>query len=159
MGLFKKNEKYLKAYASGKVIPITDVPDEVFAQKMMGDGIAIYPDNNIIVSPCDGVITAIMENTEHAIGITMSNGLEILIHVGLDTVNLSEKVFSTKVKKEDNVHTGDILISFDKERLSELGYQDITMLVILNNGNTKELEILNNNSAVISETNIIKYRN
>ena len=53
MGLFKKKDKYLKAFTSGKIIPITEVPDEVFAQKMMGDGIAIYPDNNIIVAPCE----------------------------------------------------------------------------------------------------------
>ena len=94
MGLFKKKDKYLKAFTSGKIIPITEVPDEVFAQKMMGDGIAIYPDNNIIVAPCDGKITAIMENTEHAVGITLANGVELLIHVGLDTVNLTEKIFS-----------------------------------------------------------------
>ena len=106
MGLFKKKDNYLKAFTSGKIIPITEVPDEVFAQKMMGDGIAIYPDNNIIVAPCDGKITAIMENTEHAVGITLANGVELLIHVGLDTVNLTEKIFSVKVAKESYVHTG-----------------------------------------------------
>ena len=78
MGLFKKKINILKAFTSGKIIPITEVPDEVFAQKMMGDGIAIYPDNNIIVAPCDGKITAIMENTEHAVGITLANGVRII---------------------------------------------------------------------------------
>lgn len=157
MGLFKKKDKYLKAFTSGKIIPITEVPDEVFAQKMMGDGIAIYPDNNIIVAPCDGKITAIMENTEHAVGITLANGVELLIHVGLDTVNLTEKIFSVKVAKESYVHTGKELITFDKVRLKELGYQDITMLVILDTGNTKKLEILSETEAIINQTNIIKY--
>ena len=157
MGLFKKKDKYLKAFTSGKIIPITEVPDEVFAQKMMGDGIAIYPDNNIIVAPCDGKITAIMENTEHAVGITLANGVELLIHVGLDTVNLTEKIFSVKVAKESYVHTGEELITFDKVRLKELGYQDITMLVILDTGNTKKLEILSETEAIINQTNIIKY--
>ena len=149
MGLFKKKDKYLKAFTSGKIIPITEVPDEVFAQKMMGDGIAIYPDNNIIVAPCDGKITAIMENTEHAVGITLANGV--------DTVNLTEKIFSVKVAKESYVHTGEELITFDKVRLKELGYQDITMLVILDTGNTKKLEILSETEAIINQTNIIKY--
>ena len=119
---------------------------------MMGDGIAIYPDNNIIVAPCDGKITAIMENTEHAVGITLANGVELLIHVGLDTVNLTEKIFSVKVAKESYVHTGEELITFDKVR-----YQDITMLVILDTGNTKKLEILSETEAIINQTNIIKY--
>lgn len=118
----------------------------------MGDGIAIYPDNNIIVAPCDGKITAIMENTEHAVGITLANGVELLIHV-----DLTEKIFSVKVAKESYVHTGEELITFDKVRLKELGYQDITMLVILDTGNTKKLEILSETVAIINQTNIIKY--
>lgn len=93
----------------------------------------------------------------HAVGITLANGVELLIHVGLDTVNLTEKIFSVKVAKESYVHTGEELITFDKVRLKELGYQDITMLVILDTGNTKKLEILSETEAIINQTNIIKY--
>ncbi len=71
----------------GKILPITDVPDEVFSQKMMGDGFAIEPKNGTVVSPVDGVITTVFP-TKHAIGITAENGLELLIHFGIDTVNL-----------------------------------------------------------------------
>lgn len=155
--LFRKKHKYLKAFANGKIVPITEVPDEVFAQKMMGDGIAIYPSDNKIVSPCDGKVTVKMDKTEHAIGITLENGLEILIHVGLDTINLDEKLFSIKVKKGANVQTGDELITFNSQKLKELGYTDITMLVILNTGNTKEVEILSDEEAVAAKTDIIKY--
>ena len=88
MGFCKKKTKALYAMANGQSIAIEDVPDEVFATKMMGDGIAIQPKEGKIYAPCNGKVTMVMDNTKHAVGIENEDGMEILIHVGLDTVNL-----------------------------------------------------------------------
>ena len=142
MGLFKKKDKYLKAFTSCKIIPITEVPDEVFAQKMMGDGIAIYPDNNIIVAPCDGKITAIMENTEHAVGITLANGVELLIHVGINTVELGGKFYTSHVTEGDRVRTGQVMLTFDMEKIKEAGYDVTTPMIVTNSDDYQEIRIL-----------------
>ena len=102
---FKKNTA-LKAYADGKMIPITEVEDPVFSQKIMGDGLAIQPEGNTIYAPCDGKVTVTFDKTQHAVGIAMKNKMEILLHVGLDTVNLQEEIFHTLVKSGDDVKQG-----------------------------------------------------
>ena len=87
--LFKKKEKQnkvLSSMANGKSVAIEDVPDEVFSTKMMGDGIAVIPDDGKIYAPCNGKISMVMDNTKHALGIETEDGMELLIHVGLDTV-------------------------------------------------------------------------
>ena len=155
---FKKKESYITAYTDGTIIPISEVKDEVFSQKMMGDGLAIYPESDTIYAPCDGIVTAVFEQTQHAVGITMENGMEILLHVGLDTVNLHEPIFHTHVKKDEAVKQGQTLITYDKEALAALGYSDVTMCVILSNGNTKEVELLKETKAVANKTNIIRYK-
>lgn len=155
---FKKKESYITAYTNGTIIPISEVKDEVFSQKMMGDGLAIYPESDTIYAPCDGIITAVFDQTQHAVGITMENGMEVLLHVGLDTVNLREPIFHTRVKKGEAVKQGQMLITYDKKALADLGYSDVTMCVILNNGNTKEVEILKETKAIANKTNIIRYK-
>ena len=75
----------LTAYLSGKVIPIDEVKDEVFSSKALGDGLGIEPEGNVIVAPCAGTVSALMEGSKHAVGLTLSNGAEILIHEGIDT--------------------------------------------------------------------------
>ena len=82
----------LKAFASGKLIDMTEVPDDVFSQKMMGDGVAIEPTTEMVVAPADGEVTKIMEGSYHAIGLRLTNGAEILIHIGLDTVKMGGKL-------------------------------------------------------------------
>ena len=154
---FKKKEKGLKAFTTGTIVPITNVPDEVFSTKMMGDGIAIQPTISTIYAPCDGKITAVMAATEHAVGITLTNGMEILIHVGLDTVNLTEKILHAHVKIGDTVSCGDTLITYDKEELKNKGFNDITMLVILNQGNCKIEEIIDSGEVIEKVDTIIKY--
>ncbi|MGN0356980.1 MAG: PTS glucose transporter subunit IIA [Blautia sp.] len=155
---FKKKEKVLKAYANGKIIPITEVEDQVFSQKIMGDGLAIFPNDNKIYSPCDGKISAVFEQTQHAVGITLNNGIEVIIHVGLDTVNLTEPVFQTLVKMDEQVKQGQTLITYDKEKLKELGYTDVTMCVIINKGESKNLKIHLTDQAVANETDIVTYK-
>lgn len=144
MFLFKKrkNVNDLKAYISGDLISIDQVNDDVFSQKMMGDGIAIKPKENEVYAPCDGKVTAIFDSTEHAVGLTLDNGMEILIHCGLDTVNLTEKVFSCKVTKEQNEKQGQLLITFDHDKLKAMNYEDVIMLVLLNPGNAKNVKFV-----------------
>ena len=154
---FKKKEKELKAFTTGTIVPITAVPDEVFSTKMMGDGLAIQPTSNTIYAPCKGTISAVMNTTEHAVGITLENGLEILIHVGLDTVNLTEKILHAHVEIGDTVSLGDTLITYDKQTLKDKGFDDITMLVILNQGNCKIDSIKDNGNVTEKIDAIITY--
>ena len=116
---------------SGKVVPLEEVPDEVFSQKMMGDGISIIPTENIVVSPIDGEIVSVFD-TKHAITIRGENGIEILIHMGLDTVNLKGEGFEVKVGTGDKVAKGDVLAVMDKKFIEEKGYNTITPIIILN---------------------------
>ncbi len=131
----KIDETYieLKAPFKGKTLPITIISDEVFSQKMLGEGIAIVPDTDVsaVFSPCDGVVTSVTDS-KHAIGIKTENGAEILIHIGLDTVNLGGEHFELNVKKGSKVKTGDKLVSVDFESVRKKGYNVITPVVITN---------------------------
>ncbi len=120
------------AFLTGKTVAITEVPDATFAEKVLGDGIAIEPTDNILVSPVDGVVEQTMEGSNHAIGITMDNGLEILLHIGLDTVSMNGEGFVMHVAKDDRVKTGQELISFDPEKIKAAGHSVITIMVITN---------------------------
>lgn len=131
MGFFKKKNKAFYAMANGKSVAIEDVPDEVFATKMMGDGIAIQPIEGKIYAPCNGKVTMVMDNTKHAVGIENEDGMEILIHVGLDTVNLGGVGFEVFVQVGDQVKSGDLLIQYDKEKFEADGINDMTMLVVV----------------------------
>lgn len=144
--------------ANGKSVAIEDVPDEVFSTKMMGDGIAVIPDEGKIYAPCDGKISMIMDNTKHALGIETSDGLELLIHIGLDTVNLLGEGFNTHVVTGDNVEAGELLISYDKADLNAKGINDITMLVIVEQGDHEILKQHTNETVHIVETPLIEYK-
>ena len=91
----------LKSILDGKVIPITDVQDEVFSQKVMGDGVAIEPTGTVVTAPADCEVTVVMADTGHACGLTLENGLELLIHVGVDTVDMDGDGFRLLVKEGD----------------------------------------------------------
>ncbi len=157
--ILKRNKnKLLYAFTDGVSVDISEVKDEVFSQKMMGEGIAIKPSINKIFSPCDGTIVTIMKESKHAIGIRTEDGVEILIHVGLDTVNLKGEGFNLHCGEEKYVKKGELLLEFDKELLKEKGIEDITMLIIPNlNGH----EILNFHIGEImkvKESPIIEYK-
>lgn len=131
-GIFKKKdiipEHAIVAVADGNLIPLEKVADPVFSQKMLGDGIAIIPKNEIIVAPCNGTITMIYP-TLHAFGIINDEGVEILIHIGINTVNLNGKGFKQYVGVNDEVKAGDKVISFYAEYLIEEVY-DFTTIII-----------------------------
>ncbi|UJL45086.1 PTS glucose transporter subunit IIA [Virgibacillus sp. NKC19-16] len=135
--LFKKENPTTEIYApiSGEIIPLEEVPDPVFSQKMMGDGIAIKPSEGSIYSPVNGKIAQIPE-TKHAIGLRTEDGIEILIHIGLETVSLNGKGFNVSVNTGDKVSVGQQLMEFDLEYIRNNAESDITPVVITNGNET-----------------------
>ena len=116
----------------GKALPLSEVPDPAFSQKLMGEGIAIEPTDNNVYAPYDGEVTAVFEASKHAIGLVLDNGVELLIHVGIDTVNLTNNEFQYHVKLNQKVKKGDRLISFDPQAIKQAGYPLITPIIIVN---------------------------
>ena len=120
----------LTAFLSGKVIAISEVPDQVFSQKVLGDGLAIEPTDSTLLAPADGVVSVVMEGSNHACGMRLANGMEILMHIGLDTVDMNGDGFTAHIKEGDTVKAGDRLISFDPAKIKAAGHPATTMLVI-----------------------------
>ena len=123
---------------TGKLIPLQEVNDQVFSSEMMGKGIAIYPEKQLIVAPADGTITVTYESG-HAFGIRTDQGAEILIHIGIDTVNLNGEGFDCKVSQEQQVKKGDILGTFNIDGIKNAGYDPTVMIIITNTGDYAEV--------------------
>ena len=115
----------------GIIKPLSQVDDPVFSTNTMGEGVAIIPYEDDIVSPVDGKITCLFK-TKHAIGITTKQGVEILIHIGIDTVRLDGKYFDCFVKQDQIVNKGDALIHFDRCKIQEEGLKTDVMLIVTN---------------------------
>ena len=130
VSLPKAEVKSLNAFLSGKAIAITEAPDQVFSRKVRGDGLAIEPTDNTLVAPADGEISVLMEGSNHACGMKLANGMEILMHIGLDTVDMNGDGFTAHIKEGDMVKAGDRLISFDPAKIKAAGHPATTMLVI-----------------------------
>lgn len=128
----KKKNKEIRAFATGKLIAFEGVNDPVFSKKMMGDGFAIIPNDNTIYACADGEISMIFPSN-HAFGLTTTDGLELLYHIGIDTVNENGEGFSRHVKEHVKVKAGDKIISFDRDALIAKGYDLTTMLVFTTN--------------------------
>lgn len=122
----------------GKVIPLSEVKDEVFSQGMLGKGTAIIPEEGKVYAPVSGTVTAVLPS-KHAVGITGADNLQILIHVGTDTVNLNGKYFESHVKQGQRIKSGDLLIEFDIEGIKSEGYEVVTPVVVTNSGDYKEV--------------------
>ena len=135
----RKKEEVITSCVSGKIVPIEKVNDNVFSQKILGEGVGIYPTEDIIVSPCDGEIVSAMEETKHALGIKTSNNMEILIHVGIDTVSMNGQDFELFVKVGDRVHKGDKLISFNRKTIKDNNLDDVVIMVVTNSDQFENL--------------------
>ena len=121
----------LHAPIEGTAVALSDVPDPIFAAGKLGEGVAIEPTGTTVVAPAAGKVAATYPSG-HAVGLKLENGIELLIHVGLDTVNLDGKGFSVKVAKGDVVAAGDTLIEFDPEVIKDAGYPLITPVIVTN---------------------------
>ena len=147
----------LKAFLSGRAIPLEEVPDEVFSRHIMGNGLAIRPADSTVVAPADGTVSAVIEDSRHACGMMLDNGLELLIHVGIDTVSMNGDGFELFVQTGDQVRCGDPLIRFDRERISAAGHSDITVLVVADEGNAKDLQYRSGMEVKAKETDIVSF--
>lgn len=134
----------LKAFAEGVIVPLEKVDDPAFASKAMGDGIAIMPDKGIITAPADGEVMMVMEESGHAFGLKLDTDMEILIHIGIDTVKMNGDGFELLVKTGQKVQAGQEIVRFDIEKVKKAGYNPVTMMVITNFDQYTELNIKNN---------------
>ncbi|CAD0142618.1 PTS transporter subunit IIBC [Streptococcus thermophilus] len=137
---FKGVTEVVYSVADGQVINIEDVKDPVFSQKMMGDGFAVEPENGKIVSPVAGKVSSIFP-TKHALGLVSDNGLEVLVHIGLDTVSLDGKPFEVKVTEGQTVAAGDLLVEADLAAIREAGRETSIVVVFTNTDAIKSVKV------------------
>jgi len=124
----------LRQPLEGAVVPLTQVPDPTFAQGIMGPGIAIEPTGDTVVAPADGTIGATFDSS-HAVALVLEDGTELLIHVGIDTVDMKGDGFRTLVEKGQKVTAGTPLLHFDLAKIQAAGHPSITPVIVLNNEN------------------------
>ncbi|HZH62631.1 MAG TPA: PTS glucose transporter subunit IIA [Metabacillus sp.] len=156
--IFGKKEKRtveaLYAPITGSVIELENVPDPVFSQKLMGEGIAIQPSEGKVVAPIDGQVIQVF-HTKHAIGLRSDLGIEWLIHIGLETVNLNGLGFDVTVKEGQKVRVGDPLMTFDLSMISEKAASTISPIIITNSDIVKNIEYLSNKNVIKGSTHIV----
>ena len=152
----KNKNKKLLAVASGRSIDLDSVKDEVFASRMLGEGVAVEPETGVFFSPADGVIENISD-TKHAYSIKTKDGLELLVHIGIDTVELGGEGFTPCVKKGDQVKAGDIIARADIDFINKKGYSTVTPIIVTN-WDTLDSYDLFCGDVVGGETPIIGYR-
>ena len=145
---FFKKEKALNAVTKGDVIDISTVEDAVFSKKLLGEGFAIIPQSDDFFSPASGTISDVAE-TLHAYCITTDDGLEVLVHIGIDTVELKGNHFTPLVKKGQKVNSGTPIARASLEKIKNAGYKTTTMVVVTNPETLKTFKTVPQNSATI----------
>ncbi|NMF07742.1 beta-glucoside-specific PTS transporter subunit IIABC [Clostridium beijerinckii] len=149
--LNKSNYENILAPVKGKIVSLENVADETFSSGIMGAGIAIIPSEGKVYSPGDGIISACF-HTGHAIGITI-NDIELLIHVGIDTVSLEGKYFKLMISQGQTVKKGDLLLEFDIDKIHEAGY-DLTTMIIVTNSNDY-MEVVQTDKSIVDKEDVI----
>ncbi|MBO1141500.1 PTS beta-glucoside transporter subunit EIIBCA [Enterococcus avium] len=156
--VFEDSDLVVDSPVEGRTISLADVPDEVFASGAMGKGIAVYPSKGEIVAPMDATVS-VLYPTMHAIGLTLDNGVEMLIHIGIDTVNLDGKFFEKHANVGEHLTKGQRIVSFDMQGIEAAGYDLTTSVIITNSnnyvaiGSTKDNHIETNSSLLFLLTN------
>ena len=146
-GLFKSKKQMVVSPADGDIVKLEEVPDEVFSAKLAGDGIALMPRSNTFVAPVAGVVSKIF-STNHAFSIRTSNDLEVMVHIGLDTVELNGEGFKALAKEGDKVSVGKPIISADLAYIESQGKPIITPIVV---NHEKEITISSDKVRTIRE--------
>lgn len=155
----EKTSPGLKAFLSGTVLPISDVPDPTFASKALGDGIAIRPEGtDTVTAPGNGTVLAASEHMPHACGLKLDNGIELLIHIGIDTVAMNGTGFRLLVKEGQRVTAGQKLVQFDQEAIIKAGYDPVTMMIVTSTGSAGELVYKTGMQAVQGKTVIAELK-
>ncbi len=147
----------IAAPLSGEVIKLADVNDGVFSAGMMGDGVAIIPSGETVVAPQDAEVSVVMDGSFHAVGLTLANGMEILIHVGVDTVNMQGEGFKCYVNAGDKVRKGDKLITFSKAAIKKAGYPDTTMVLVTDDNDVQNIQMKSGFTAEAGKQNIMEW--
>lgn len=141
---------------TGEVKPIDQMPDPVFSSKCMGDGVMIEPSGNTVVAPADATVSVTMPASNHAVGLTLANGMELLIHVGIDTVDMKGDGFVCHVSQGDAVKAGDALITFDPKKIAAAGHPVSTAVVVSALGSATQMDLKPNQHAEAGETVIAR---
>lgn len=155
-GKGKEVNKEIEIYAplTGEYINIENIPDPVFAQKMIGEGFGINPTEGEVVSPIEGKVDNVFP-TKHAIGLKADNGLEILVHIGLDTVQLDGQGFEILVSSGDTVQVGDPLLKFDLEYIRNNAKDVISPIIITNSDQTESIHVNDVKAVIKGETKVV----
>ena len=132
----------LYSHLTGKVVPLDKVEDEVFSSGILGEGIAVEPTEGKLYAPCDGRVDTVFD-TKHAVSLVSKEGCEILLHIGIDTVKLGGKFFEAHITNGQEIHKGDLLISFDIEKIRNEGLKTTTPMIICNKADSQTVEIVN----------------
>lgn len=130
----------LTAFLSGKDIPLAEVGDGVFSAGVLGDGMAIIPTTETVYAPADGEVVALMPDSRHACGLRLENGMEVLLHIGLDTVDMKGDGFEYLVEQGQKVRRGTPLIKFDRAKIQAAGRRDVTICVVSSMGNARKIQ-------------------
>jgi len=147
-------EEFVRSPIEGEIVPLTDVPDTIFSKQIVGPGVAIIPESREIRAPFEGQVTMISES-KHAIGLKSKSGIELLIHVGIDSAKLGGLGFEAAVKAGDDIRVGDKLVEVNLDYLKEKGIDIITPVVVTNASAFKRVELLGVGNKGNLETNII----
>ena len=149
--LFGKKLDEIGAPVAGEAVASGEVNDPTFAEEMLGKGMAIRPSVGRVVAPCDATVDMMFE-TGHAVSLTTENGVEMLIHVGIDTVNLQGKHYTVHCKAGDKVKKGQLLIEFDKDAIAAEGYDTVTPVVICNSDDFATFETVTGKTVAEGDT-------
>ena len=155
-GFSKNKANELKATQTGELVDITTLPDPVFAEKMLGDGFAVKPSDGNVYSPASGTVIEV-QDTLHAYGIETNDGLQLLVHIGINTVALNGEGFKAHVKKGDKIKAGELLASVNLELIKSKGYPTETITLITNLDSIKSIKAINPQPVIGGTTVALTY--
>lgn len=144
------DDAVLYSISEGTAILLSQVNDATFASEVLGKGVAVIPSKGEVVAPCDATVETVFD-TKHAVGLSTENGMELLIHIGINTVELEGKYYTAHVKAGDHVNKGQLLISFDMDKIKDAGYDMTTPLIVTNSDDYKDVKILQEGSVTPSD--------
>lgn len=148
----------LTAFLTGTAIPLAEVGDGVFSEGVMGDGMAIIPENETLYAPADAKVAVLMPESRHACGLQLENGLEVLLHIGIDTVDMNGDGFEYLIQEGQKVKAGTPLIRFDRAKIQAAGHPDVTVCIITDEGNTQGIQFHTGMKVTAKETSVVTFQ-